>query len=58
MQRQTFIKALHNRQRGEAGRIVGSSAQDHLCTGFQRLLEGFDAHLRDDIRTFVNRVVG
>ena len=57
MKRQTFIKALHNRQRGEAGRIVGTSAQDHLRTGFQRTLERFDAHLRDNVGALFNGLV-
>ena len=58
MQRQTFIKALHDRERSKAGRVVSAPVQHHLRAFFQRPLEGFDAHLRDDIRTFVNRVVG
>ena len=37
MKCQTFIKALHYWQRGEAGRIVGTSAQNHLRASFERI---------------------
>ena len=57
MQRQTFIKALHNRQRREAGWIVSASAENNLCTRFQRALERFDTHLRDDVGTVFNGFV-
>ena len=54
VQGQTFIKALHDRQRREAGRIVRPPAQHYLGAGLQRPLEGFDPHLGDDIGALFN----